>query len=407
MTAPGTNPPAPPPLPPAPASPPAMGFGLSGAPASQPAAPAANGAVPPTDPSAPSPRPRPRPPALAPQQLADRLRVGDRMALGRAVSLVESTLPAHRAAARDLLRTLAATAANGISTTRVGITGVPGAGKSTFIERLGLLLVEQGHRVAVLAVDPSSAVSGGSVMGDRTRMTQLSACPQAFIRPSPTAGHLGGVARTTRETMLLCEAAGFDVILIETVGVGQSETAVADMTDVLLALAVPGGGDELQGIKRGLLELVDVIAVNKADGVLATRAKLAAAEYQSALRMMHAAAGAAENTDTPPPVVLTCSALNGEHIDTVWQAVDARVQTARASGALAERRRRQAVAWLDGLVRQGLHALLSRSDKATQAWDAARLAVAEGRLLPTEGADEVLEALLAAWREASPEHPGK
>jgi LAO/AO transport system kinase len=229
----------------------------------------------------------------------------------------------------------------------VGITGVPGVGKSTFIESLGLHLVQRGLRVAVLAVDPSSGVSGGSILGDKTRMPRLSASPQAYIRPSPSAGTLGGVARRTRESMLVCEAAGYQVVLIETVGVGQSETVVAGMTDCFLALMLPGAGDELQGIKRGLLELVDVIAVNKADGPTREAAELAAQQYAVALQSL-----AGRHDDMPG--VLTCSALHQEGVEGVWAAVERRLARLRVSGELAERRRRQNLGWVWDLVEDRL-----------------------------------------------------
>jgi LAO/AO transport system kinase len=230
---------------------------------------------------------------------------------------------------------------------------VPGAGKSKFIEALGLHLVRSGRRVAVLAVDPSSGVSGGSILGDKTRMPRLAAERAAYIRPSPAAGTLGGVARKTRETLLVCEAAGYDVVLVETVGVGQSETAVADMTDCFLALMLPGAGDDLQGIKRGLLELVDVLAVNKADGPTRAAAELAAEQYRQALEALAGRHG-------EPPPVLTCSALTGEGVGAVWEAVRRRHERLAAGGALAERRRRQNLRWLWALVedrlRQAVHA---------------------------------------------------
>jgi LAO/AO transport system kinase len=237
------------------------------------------------------------------------VRAGNVAVLARALTLIESSSPRHQPLAEDLLTRLLPHTDRAI---RVGITGAPGAGKSTFIEALGLHLVGRGLRVAVLAVDPSSGLSGGSILGDKTRMPRLAASPAAYIRPSPSAGTLGGVARKTRESMLVCEAAGYDVVLIETVGVGQSETVVADMTDCFLALMLPGAGDELQGIKRGLLELVDVIAVNKADGPTVAAAELAAQQYRTALQPL-----AGRREDAPP--VLTCSALYGQGVEAVWE----------------------------------------------------------------------------------------
>jgi LAO/AO transport system kinase len=276
-------------------------------------------------------------------------RTGDRAVLARTLTLIESSSPLHQALAEDVLTRLLPHTGQAL---RVGITGAPGVGKSTFIEALGLHLVRRGLRVAVLAVDPSSSISGGSILGDKTRMPRLSAEPGAYIRPSPSAGTLGGVARKTRESMLVCEAAGYQVVLIETVGVGQSETVVADMTDCFLALMLPGAGDELQGIKRGLLELVDVIAVNKADGSTRAAAELAAQQYRDAL---HSLAG----RQGDPRTVLTCSALNGHGVDGVWDAIERRHAQLMASGELAERRQRQNLRWLWALVedqiRQAVH----------------------------------------------------
>ena len=267
-------------------------------------------------------------------------RAGDIAILARTLTLIESSSPRHQALAEEVLTRLLPYTGQSI---RAGITGVPGVGKSTFIEALGLHLVGRGQRVGVLAVDPSSGIGGGSILGDKTRMTRLAAEPAAYIRPSPAAGTLGGVARKTREAMLVCEAAGYQVVLIETVGVGQSETAVADMTDCFLALMLPGAGDELQGIKRGLSELVDVIAVNKADGATRSAAALAAQQYRDAL---HAVAGL--NDDRQP--VLTCSALHAEGVDAVWNAVEQHHARLAATGALAERRRQQNLRWMWSLV---------------------------------------------------------
>jgi LAO/AO transport system kinase len=278
------------------------------------------------------------------------VRAGDVAVLARALTLIESGSPRHQPAAEELLTRLLPNTGRSI---RVGVTGVPGVGKSTFIEALGLHLVGAGRRVAVLAVDSSSGVSGGSILGDKTRMPRLAAERAAYIRPSPAAGTLGGVARKTRETLLVCEAAGYDVALVETVGVGQSETAVADMTDCFLALMLPGAGDELQGIKRGLLELVDVLAVNKADGPTRPAAELAAEQYRQALQALAGRHG-------EPPPVLTCSALTGEGVGAVWEAVRRRHERLAAGGGLAERRRRQNLRWLWALVedrlRQAVHA---------------------------------------------------
>jgi LAO/AO transport system kinase len=268
---------------------------------------------------------------------------GDVAVLARALTLIESSSPRHQPLAEALLTRLLPHTSRSV---RVGITGVPGVGKSTFIDALGTTLVRRGLRVAVLAVDPSSGISGGSILGDKTRMPRLSIQPGAYIRPSPSAGTLGGVARKTRESILVCEAAGHQVVLIETVGVGQSETAVAEMTDCFLALMLPGAGDELQGIKRGLLELVDVIAVNKADGPTRAAAELAAQQYRQALQSL---AGRQEAPD-----VLTCSARCEEGIEAVWLAVERRHARLAASGELDERRRRQNLRWLWSLVEDQL-----------------------------------------------------
>jgi LAO/AO transport system kinase len=278
------------------------------------------------------------------------VRSGDVAVLARALTLIESNSPRHHPVAEELLTRLLPHTGGSF---RVGITGVPGVGKSTFIEALGLHLVQRGLRVAVLAVDPSSGVSGGSILGDKTRMPRLSTERTAYIRPSPTAGTLGGVARKTRESMLVCEAAGYGVVLVETVGVGQSETAVADMTDCFLALMLPGAGDELQGIKRGLLELVDVIAVNTADGPTRSAAELAAQQYRLALELV-----AGRQGEAPP--VLTCSALEQQGVDAVWGALERQHAELAATGALAERRQRQNLRWLwalvEGQLRQAVHA---------------------------------------------------
>ncbi|GAA1449954.1 methylmalonyl Co-A mutase-associated GTPase MeaB [Nocardiopsis tropica] len=274
--------------------------------------------------------------------LAEGVLSGHRPTLARAITLVESRRPDHARSAQELLvRLLPHTG----KAHRVGITGVPGVGKSTFVDTLGTRLTGAGHRVAVLAVDPSSTRSGGSILGDKTRMARLAVDPNAFIRPSPTAGTLGGVARATRETMLLMEAAGFDVVLVETVGVGQSEVAVAAMVDCFLFLTLARTGDQLQGIKKGVLELVDVAAVNKADGPHADDARKAARELSRALRLLQPV-----HPEWRPPV-LTCSGLTGDGLDEVWEAVLRHRRTLEADGALGERRRDQGVSWMWDQVR--------------------------------------------------------
>src|ERR1700748_2637866 len=291
------------------------------------------------------------------EKLASDLRAGSRTALARAITLIESRRSDHQAAARDLVQALLSDTGNAV---RVGITGSPGVGKSTTIDGLGMFLIERGHKVAVLAVHPASARTGGSILGDKTRMARLSASDHAFIRPSPASGTLGGVAAKTREAMLLCEAAGFDVILVETVGIGQSETAVCDMTDFFLALMLPGAGDELQSIKKGLVELADMIAINKADGDNIKRANHAAADYRSALHIL-----APRSEHWQPPVV-TYSALTGKGIEPLWQKILDHRTAMNASGDFSERRRQQQVKWMWSMLEQRLMARL-RADPAIRA----------------------------------------
>lgn len=309
---------------------------------------------------------------------------GDRRALARAITLVESTKASHK---RDARAVLDALRASGRAALRVGLSGTPGVGKSTFIEALGLLLISKGLRVAVLAVDPSSARSGGSILGDKTRMEQLSRAPEAFIRPSPSQRTLGGVGRRTRDAAEICEAAGFDLILIETVGVGQSETMVAEMTDVFVLLLAPAGGDELQGVKRGIMEIADLVIVNKADGDLAATATRTAADYAGALRMMRKRAGDPEDF----PKAITVSALENKDVDGAWAEIEALANWRRAAGVFDERRRAQAVHWLHDEVRHGLETELSR--RAGSALSAAESAVASGKRSPADAADDILATL--------------
>ncbi|WAC27317.1 methylmalonyl Co-A mutase-associated GTPase MeaB [Ancylobacter sp. SL191] len=312
--------------------------------------------------------------------LVEGVRAGNRAMLARAITLVESRKAEHRARAEDLLQRLLPFTGTAM---RVGITGVPGVGKSTTIDTLGTHLTAQGHRVAVLAVDPSSSRSGGSILGDKTRMARLSMDARAFIRPSPAAGTLGGVAARTRETLLICEAAGFDIVLVETVGVGQSETAVADMTDTFLVLMLPGAGDELQGIKKGIIELADIVAVNKADGENAVRARAAAAEYRAAL---HVLGGREAHWSVP---VLTYSGLTGAGIDDLWQQVALHRSRAQAAGSFEAKRSAQQVKWMWTLFDERLRARL-RADAALRA-ELARIEaeVGTGRLSPALGAGRI------------------
>ncbi|OLF04584.1 ATPase/protein kinase [Actinophytocola xinjiangensis] len=307
---------------------------------------------------------------------------GDRAVLSRAITLVESRRPDHRDLAQRMLVELLPHAGGAH---RVGVTGVPGVGKSTFVDALGTMLTEARHRVAVLAVDPSSTRTGGSILGDKTRMARLSVDPAAFIRPSPTSGTLGGVARATRETIVLMEAAGYDVVLVETVGVGQSEISVANMVDCFLLLTLARTGDQLQGIKKGVLELADVIAVNKADGEYEIPARKAARELSGALRLLRTA-GAAW---TPP--VLTCSGQTGSGLDTVWEQVRRHHRTLTESGALATRRRRQQVDWMWTMVQDTLLTRLRENRSVRDLAPELEKAVAEGALTPTLGARRILE----------------
>lgn len=283
--------------------------------------------------------------AIPVAELAARVREGSRTHLARAITLVESSRPDHRAQARELLKLLTPYAGNSI---RLGISGVPGAGKSTFTNALGVELIERGHRVAVLAVDPSSSRTGGSILGDRTRMSDLAATTDAFIRPSPSGNHLGGVARATRESMILVEAAGFDVVIVETVGVGQSEVAVSEMVDTFLLLALARAGDQLQGIKRGILEIADVIAINKADGEHVADARVAAREMSIAMKLI------SSDTDARRPDVLTCSALTKDGLTDVWNAVLQHRAYLEDKHGLAARRTQQQVQWLWAMVQSEL-----------------------------------------------------
>jgi len=321
----------------------------------------------------------PRKPASA-DALAAGIRAGDRASLARAITLIESKRADHRNDAHRLVQALLPSTGKAV---RLGITGAPGAGKSTTIDALGTYLTGKDHKVAVLAVDPSSSRSGGSILGDKTRMARLAVDPEAFIRPSPASGTLGGVAARTRETMLLCEAAGYDVVIVETVGVGQSETAVADMTDFFLLLMVAGTGDELQGLKKGVVELADMIAVNKADGDNVERAKLAAADFRGALNILTPA-----SASWSPPVI-TYSALTGHGVAELWAQVVKHKDSLGGTGELAARRRAQQVKRMWTMLEERLTARL-RSDAAVRAkLKSAEAAVAAGTLAPTLAVEEI------------------
>jgi LAO/AO transport system kinase len=317
-------------------------------------------------------------------EYVDGVRAGNRTVLGRAITLVESTNRQHQELAQEMLLRLLPHAGN---SHRVGITGVPGSGKSTFIEALGTRLTGEGHRVAVLAIDPTSSRTGGSILGDKTRMQRLSVDASAFIRPSPTAGTLGGVTRATRESIIVCEAAGFDVVLVETVGVGQSETLVAKMVDFFLVLMIPGAGDELQGIKKGVLELADMIAVNKADGGNEGRARIAARDYASALRLMQPT-----SPSWTPPVVL-CSALHDIGLDTLWDQIELHRAKLSASGELDERRRQQQVEWMWAAVDDRLLSKVHHAPAVKRMIPRLEREVREGALTATLAAQRILDAL--------------
>ena len=315
--------------------------------------------------------------------LVDGVLAGDRASIGRALTLVESRYPGHRAEATALLDDLLPHA---VESHRVGITGVPGVGKSTFIEALGGRLTGAGRRVAVLAVDPTSTVTGGSILGDKTRMLRLANDPSAFVRPSPSAGTLGGVTRTTRESMAVLEAAGYDVVIVETVGVGQSETVVAGMVDFFLLLMLPGAGDELQGIKKGVLELADMIAVNKADGDNVPAARTAARDYSAALRLTQPTSP----TWTPP--VVTCAGLSGDGLDEVWAQGEAPREALLGSGEWTARRRAQRLAWMWSMVEDRLLVGLRSDPAVLSLLGAVEDDVLDGRTTPSAAAARLLGA---------------
>ena len=317
------------------------------------------------------------------QALADQIIRGDRRALAKAITLVESTRSDHRQQTAALLETLMPYTGKSI---RVGISGAPGVGKSTFIEALGTYLIELGHSVAVLAVDPSSAVTGGSILGDKTRMETLAFAEKAFVRPSPAGSTLGGVTRRSRESILLCEASGFDVILVETVGVGQSETAVADMTDMFLLLLLPSGGDELQGIKRGIMELADLIVVNKSDGEQITLANQTMLDYRSAV---HFLTSRFDGWQTP---VMACSSVNNQGVTEVWAEVDRFKATISEDGRLQQQRAQQAKAWMWSEMAESLVVDLKSDPSIKRMIPGLESAVLDGSLPATVAAQRMIDA---------------
>ncbi len=315
------------------------------------------------------------------QDFIDGVLAKNRRIVAKTITLIESSLSSHQKKAKVIIDALLPYAGKAV---RIGITGVPGVGKSTYIESFGMQLVNQGHRVAVLAVDPSSSKSGGSIMGDKTRMERLSLESQAFIRPSPSGGALGGVARRTRETIIVCEAAGFDVIIVETVGVGQSETTVASMVDFFLVLMLAGAGDELQGIKKGVIELADAIAINKADGSNIENSQKAKIEYQNALSLL------TPSSKTWSPPVLTCSAVTLDGIDEIWQTILDHRKKMESSGELAKKRSKQALDWMWALVEEGLIDRFYKNSKVKKTLPKIVQSVKNGKIGPTVAAHKLL-----------------
>lgn len=337
---------------------------------------------------------------LTADQHVDGVLAGDRAILARTITLLESSRPDHQALAQAVLTRLLPHTGGAH---RVGLTGVPGAGKSTLIEALGTRLLDRGSKVAVLAIDPTSVVTGGSILGDKTRMGRLASDRRAFVRPSPSAGTLGGVASRTREALLVCEAAGYDVVIVETVGTGQSEVAVADLVDTFVVLALAGAGDELQGIKRGVLELGDVLCITKADGANAQPAKVAARQLQVALRLVHAR----DPSDTWRPPVLTCSSVTGDGLDALWERVTDHAEHRKASGAWDARRRAQQVRWMWSRIDEGLGQALRCAPAVQAILTDTEAAVRAGRLPPSRAARTILDAFLgsAPGPATSPEPP--
>ncbi|MEM9010440.1 MAG: methylmalonyl Co-A mutase-associated GTPase MeaB [Pseudomonadota bacterium] len=332
------------------------------------------------------------------ETLATGVLAGERRALSRAITLIESARPEHRERARALLDQLAGAERSAL---RIGISGAPGVGKSTFLEAFGLARVAEGQRLAVLAVDPSSPVSGGSILGDKTRMPGLGRSEAAFIRPSPSSATLGGVARRTREAIAVCEAAGFDLVMVETVGVGQSEIMVADMTDIFVVLLSPGGGDELQGVKRGIMEMADLLLINKADGALAEIAERTRAEYAGALHLFRRRAGDPEGY----PMARTVSAQTGAGLGEAWEAIRALDAARRESGARAARRRAQSLAWFDAEADGAMIARLKAAPGLEAAWRDIRTAVAAGEMTAGAGVDALLASAAQHFGRKPPDAP--
>jgi LAO/AO transport system kinase len=335
-----------------------------------------------------APKGNPKTPAkrrrISLDELADGIRDGNKTLLARAITLVESNTIRHQEESQQLLDSLMDRTGNSL---RIGITGVPGAGKSTTIDTFGSMLCEEGHKVAVLAVDPSSTVTKGSILGDKTRMEKLMRCPGAYIRPSPTGGCLGGVARKTRETLLLCEAFGFDVIILETVGVGQSEVTVRSMVDFFMLVLISGAGDELQGIKKGVIELADAIVVNKADGDNVRRAQLAKAEYNRVLSFLN------PYTEGWKTKALTASALTGEGIPKIWELIQGFRTTTQASGVFERRRQEQNLDWMRDLIDEALRRQFFSDDSMKEKLDAISGLVARGEVPPVKA----VESLMTDW----------
>jgi LAO/AO transport system kinase len=324
-----------------------------------------------------------RPYALSVSEYVHGVLSGNRSVLARAITLVESRSRLHEAQAQEVLQQILPRTGQA---KRIGITGVPGVGKSTFIEALGCLLVERGHRLAVLTIDPSSALSGGSILGDKTRMERLSREPNAYIRPSPSGDTLGGVARRTRETMLLCEAAGFDTVLVESVGVGQSEITLRSMVDFYLVLLLPGAGDELQGIKRGILEMADLVLINKADGENRARAKQARLEQQAALHYLQPA-----TSGWSTPVEL-CSALTGEGVPQAWECVERFYAKLESKGLITRRRQQQLLDWMDDLVHEELRRRFARDRRVIEQLPGIKQSLLRGETTAVRAAQALLEA---------------